>query len=191
MEIKTTINHLLACTLVLSSVLCPAVDATAQTGIISQLQSNANGQAKVVVHQDARLDSIVNGLQIVPSETTTKVEKPVADTHKTTQSKVSEALSAVQNAGASARARARGYRIQVYFGGNKRADQSKAQQVGTKIQSRYPELRSYTSFESPHWRCRVGDFPTREAAAPYVRKLRSTGLCADATIVRSEIYIFE
>lgn len=161
------------------------------------LQEPVQGQGKVVINHDARLDSIVNGLIYVPSksEIKTKVESKQSiqeSMHKSTQSKVSEALPIGQViSGASVRERVKGYRIQVFFGGNQRKDQTKAQQLGAKVQSRYPELRAYTSFESPHWRCRVGDFKTQEEAAPYVRKLRSSGYCPDATVVRSEIFVYE
>ena len=170
-----------------------AIGSYAQTTFISQLEDNSvRGQGTVVVNHDARLDSIVNGLVELPAYAEHRRVERVADNHKTTQSKVNDNLPAYQKTtGATVREKARGYRVQVFFGGNQRTDQSKAQQIGTKIQSRYPELRAYVTFESPHWRCRVGDFKTREEASPYVHRLRSTGFCPDAAVVRSEIYIYE
>ena len=84
--------------------------------------------------------------------------------------------------------RVKGYRIQVFFGSNQRSDQTKAQQVGSKLTHSFPELRAYTSFESPHWRCRVGDFTNREEANSYLRKIKARGF-SEAIIVRSEIYV--
>ena len=164
--------------------------------ILKQLRdTTVAGQGKVTIEQDARLDSIVNGQVIVPSvvETKVKVERPISQTmQKTTKSKVSEVLPIGQRlTGATYREKVKGYRIQVYFGGNQRTDQTNAQKMGNKVMARFPELKAYTSFESPHWRCRVGDFTSREDAGPYISRLRSAGFCPDATIVRSEIYIYE
>ena len=182
--------------LMLICMLMPSVEGVAQKTILQQLRdTSAVGYGKVVIEQDVRLDSIVNGQVIVPSvlETKVKVDKPITpDMHKTTKSKVSEVLPLGQRlSGATYREKVKGYRIQVYFGGNQRGDQAKAQQMGNKVTARFPELKAYTSFESPHWRCRVGDFTSREDAGPYISRLRSAGFCPDATIVRSEIYIYE
>lgn len=164
----------------------------AQKDFTAQLQDTVKGQGIVVLNHDVRLDSIINGYVYLPEYSETRKAERTADNHKTTQSKVNDGIpSSHRTTGATIREKVRGYRIQVYFGGNQRTDQSKAQQIGTKIQSRFPELKAYTTFESPHWRCRVGDFKTQEEARPYVRSLRSTGFCPDATVVRSEIYVYE
>ncbi len=191
MEIKDIHNWLFLLVILLCMPFS-AADVHAQS-FTQQLQEPVQGQGKVVINHDTRLDSIVNGLVYVPSVSEVKtVRNNQENMHKTTQSKVSETLPVGQViSGGTVRERVKGYRIQVFFGGNQRKDQTKAQQLGAKVQSRYPELRAYTSFESPHWRCRVGDFKTREEAAPYVRKLRSSGYCPDATVVRSEIFVYE
>lgn len=193
MEIISYINRLYSRIILTAAFfMMAAIGSSAQKNFISQLQDTVRGQGIVVVNHDARLDSIVNGYVELPEYSEHRRVERTADYHKTTQSKVNDNLPAYQKiTNATVREKARGYRIQVYFGGNQRTDQSKAQQIGTKIQSRFPELKAYTTFESPHWRCRVGDFKTREDAAPYVRRLRSTGFCPDAAIVRSEIYIYE
>ena len=82
----------------------------------------------------------------------------------------------------------RGYRVQVYFGGNQRSDQTQAQRIGTRVMGMFPELRAYTSFVSPHWICRIGDFITYEDASAYMRKIKSRGI-SEAMVVKSEIYV--
>lgn len=81
----------------------------------------------------------------------------------------------------------RGFRIQMYWGNAQRSDQEKADQMGARVTALYPELEAYTDFSSPHWRCRVGDFTSRDEAAEYLPKLRR--LSSDAMIVISEIYV--
>ena len=86
------------------------------------------------------------------------------------------------------RIQARGYRVQVYFGSNQRADQTQAQRIGTRVMGMFPELRAYTSFISPHWICRVGDFTTHEDASAYMHKIKARGI-SEAMVVKSEIYV--
>ena len=87
--------------------------------------------------------------------------------------------------------KARGYRIQVFWGGSARIDQTNAQRMGTRVTTLFPELQAYTTFESPNWRCRVGDFVTRQEAADYLKKLKDAKLTDDAIIVKSEVIIYQ
>ena len=85
----------------------------------------------------------------------------------------------------------RGFRIQVYWGGNQQSEKNKAQLAGYKVNALFPELESYTSFESPHWRCRVGDFATQKEAQEYLTKIKKAKIVNDPIIVKSEIYMFK
>ena len=87
------------------------------------------------------------------------------------------------------RMKVRGYRIQVYWGGSQRFDQTKAIRAGSRVTSMFPELQAYTTFESPHWRCRVGDFRERKEAADYLAKLRKAKI-EGAMVVKSEILVY-
>lgn len=84
----------------------------------------------------------------------------------------------------------RGYRIQVYWGGNQQSEKSKAQLAGYKVTALFPELEAYTSFESPHWRCRVGDFKTHQEATEYLNKIKKAKIVNDPIVVKSEIFMF-
>ena len=161
----------------------------AQTSFLNQLTEQTEGQGTITVVQDAQMDSIVNGLIIVPSAP--EIEKKNPEHIKSTQTKVQNGalLGAKQMSGAVHKAK--GYRIQVYFGGSKAEDKKKAQQLASKIHSRYPELLSYVTFVSPHWRCRVGNFAKKDEAEIYRKKLHVSGLAPNSMIVQSEIYIPE
>lgn len=162
-----------------------AATTKAQTGFIDRLEAHVEGQGDIKVDQDPRLTDIVNGVVVVPSSlaTTSKVNAI------TTESKVRQDNDdIVRNKESGMHRKVRGYRVQVYFGGNQRADQMKAQKIGEKVTSMFPELRAYTTFESLHWRCRIGDFINREDASAYMHKIKAKGIDG-AMVVRSEVYV--
>ncbi len=154
----------------LSITLC-TITMSAQN-FTDHLQSKVAGQGTVTVHQDSILDDMVNGKkQFIPEKKEEKKDWPGIQTGKKTK--------------------ARGYRIQVYWGGSSRTDQTNAQRAGVKVTTVFPELHAYTSFESPNWRCRVGDFVTRQEANAYLYKLKEARLSQGAIIVKSEVYIYQ
>ena len=138
---------------------------------IRHITSNVAGQGTVTVHQDTLIDNIVNGKkQYVPEKKDEKKDPLGSQTGK--------------------KIRARGYRIQVYWGGSARTEQANAQKVGARVTTLFPELQAYTTFESPNWRCRVGDFVTYKDAQEYLKKINEARLSKGATIVKSEVYIY-
>ena len=138
---------------------------------IRHITSNVAGQGTVTVHQDTLIDNIVNGKkQYVPEKKDEKKDPLGSQTGK--------------------KMRARGYLIQVYWGGSARTEQANAQKVGARVTILFPELQAYTTFESPNWRCRVGDFVTYKDAEVYLKKINEARLSKGATIVKSEVYIY-
>lgn len=129
----------------------------------------ADGRGSVTLTQDPRLTDIVNGAEFEIAED----EAPRNDFSMQT----------------GKRQRLRGYRIQVFWGNSQRVDQQKAQRIGSQVCAAFPELRAYTTFAAPHWRCHVGDFARREDAEEYLSKIRR--ISPDAVIVRSEIIMFK
>ena len=150
----------------------------------SKVEAEVEGQGMFDIEQDPRLTAIVNGEEVVPSSlaTTSKVSAI------TTETKVRQDADDLRGKAAGMHQKVRGYRVQVFFGGNQRSDQTQAQRVGTKVMGMFPELRAYTSFVSPHWICRVGDFTNREDASAYMHKIKSRGI-SEAMVVKSEIYV--
>ena len=136
------------------------------------IKSKVEGQGTVTVHQDPAIDDMVNGVKHASAE------------KKDEKKDVKVALP-------GKKIKARGYRIQVYWGGSTLNDKTKAQYAGLKISSAFPELQAYTTFESPNWRCRVGDFVTRHEAAEYLSKIKEARLTQqNAIIVKSEVLIY-
>lgn len=82
-----------------------------------------------------------------------------------------------------------GFRIQVYAGNNSRDARNEANGVASRVRGYFPELKVYTSFTSPRWLCRVGDFRSIEEADAMMRKLKSTGVFREVAIVKEQINI--
>jgi len=172
--------HKLICTL---AVLAFAHVLVAQTKFIDQLTQKVEGQGCVTITQDKRLADLVNGVrqqQAAPS-TEEKAHPKAAE----------EDEPSTPGTATGRKTKVRGFRIQIYWGGSQRVHQTKAQQAAEKVTSLFPEYQAYTSFESPHWRCRVGDFTDRQKAWEALQRLREAGVASDAMIVRSEIYIYQ
>lgn len=82
-----------------------------------------------------------------------------------------------------------GFRIQVYAGNNSREARNEAYGVASRVKEYFPELKIYTSFTSPRWLCRVGDFRSIEEADAMMRKLKSTSVFREVSIVKEQINI--
>ena len=89
----------------------PVASAFAQTGFIERIQEPVKGKGTVTINQDQRLTNIINGL------TLPDVSTQSADTENT------NVQSKLPGRPAGKRVKARGYRIQVYWGGSQRVDQ--------------------------------------------------------------------
>ena len=133
----------------------------------AHLTHSGSGEGIVTLNQDQRL--------------TNRLDYGVRASTPTEQEEESEESTPTK------RKKMLGFRIQMYWGNAQRSDKEQADRIGERVTALYPELEAYTSFSSPHWRCRVGDFPTRSEAAEYLTKLRS--ISSDAMIVKSEIYV--
>lgn len=168
------INRLLP--LLLTAHLYPLTLA-AQNNFTTRLTTAKSGSGVVTLHQDPRLTDLINNGD-------GRAKSATSQQQETTGDNTSQPLT-------GRKVKMRGFRIQVYWGGSQRTDQTKASQMGTKVTYLFPELNAYTTFESPHWRCRVGDFADRQEAAEYLRKFHEKNIGADAMIVRSEIFVYK
>jgi hypothetical protein len=151
--------------------------AVAQRDVIPKLEKEEPGKGKVNVLQDQRLTQRLNNPLL------SRVEESRDDDAGPSIGRNTSLIPETRIV------KARGYRIQVYWGGSKREDQVKARKVGHQVMNMFPELQAYTSYESPHWRCRVGDFATRQEANKYLSKINKANLSTGSMIVRSEIFI--
>lgn len=69
--------------------------------------------------------------------------------------------------------KARGFRIQIYSG----YDRNKANNLKVTFMQQHPGIRAYLVYNKPHFRVRIGDFPSRGAAGELYRQLSATYTC--------------
>lgn len=186
----------------------------AQKTFTQKVMDRKAGEGKVVIHTDAKIDSIINNTKPEKAKATHHEEARTAHSEKEHSEKVRESKTGHKENSNSeaenrrheragdeenathrhpyesrARVRQTGYRIQIYTGGNSHQDKNKAYNIGAKCRRAFPELSSYPRFMSPRWICRVGDFRTREEALKYVGKIRARGISREAHVVRCEVLL--
>ncbi|WP_071147236.1 SPOR domain-containing protein [Bacteroides ihuae] len=130
--------------------------------IVKSLERDVPGQGKVTVHQDSRLEALLG------------------QEHTSNAITGSEEQEFIKVAG---------YRVQVYAGNNSRSARSEAQNIGFKVKEYFPDLKVYTTFSSPRWLCRVGDFRSIEEADAALRQLKATGVFREVSIVKEQVNI--
>jgi hypothetical protein len=130
--------------------------------IVKSLERDVAGQGKVTVHQDSRLDALLGQERVLNTVMGTEEQQFI---------------------------KVAGYRVQVYAGNNSRSARSEAQSVGSKVKEYFPDLKVYTTFSSPRWLCRVGDFRSIEEADAAMRQLKSTGVFKEVSIIKEQVNI--
>ena len=81
-----------------------------------------------------------------------------------------------------------GYRIQVYSGGNTRADRTKCEQIASRLKAVFPSLPIYVHFYSPSWKCRAGNFTNQAEAQSVLNQIRRMGY-SQACLVKGTINV--
>ena len=175
-----------------------SVSAGAQT-FMEHLQQHKVGEGTVTVVQSKDIDLLVNGHDAIsskpthadtpknkpPKASTTKKDKPVKATAEEGHDTIAIDNSKKLLANAT---KVDGYRVQVYAGGNSRADKQRAQQIGAEVKALFPELPVYVHFYSPRWICRVGNFRNNEEATKVLQELRRRGY-TEASIIKGKITV--
>ena len=138
----------------------------------------------MILHQDSEIETLVNGFITYANA--------VAPRHQIHRQQTDSLLAVDDNSSQftpvqGRRMRMNGFRIQVYAGGNNRQAKTEAYRMANLVRSTFDELSVYTSFISPRWTCRVGDFKTREEAAEMLTRMRQTQKFREASIVKSQI----
>lgn len=146
-------------TLLLIVGLLSASFSMAQDNIVKSLERIVPGQGKVSVHQDARIAALIGSVYADNASGEQRIVKSF------------------------------GYRVQVYAGNNTSKAKNEAYAVAADVKEHFPDLPVYTSFNSPRWLCRAGDFRSIEEADAMMRRLRATGVFKEVSIVRDHINI--
>lgn len=86
------------------------------------------------------------------------------------------------------RTKGKGFRIQVYSGGNTRKARQEAERVGQKIKVAMPDQPVYVHFYTPRWGCRIGNFTNYKDAQKVLAKVRKLGY-KNAVILRGIVAV--
>lgn len=167
-----------------------------------RIQTENAGGGRITIHQDAAIDDLVNGKITPPAQPRQENNAPRRQTQangsqqprnnentetRNEQRQVHEQEPDSVNINQPLRTRkVTGYRIQVFNGGNTRANQQKAEQTGSALRSMFPGHRVYVKFYSPRWTCRLGNFRTLDEAREVYNEVVRMGYDR-ATIVRGTI----
>ena len=193
-------------------ILCIGIltNADAQT-FTQRIQKQVAGQGSITIRQDSVIDQLVNsatlgikssGQAAKPSQTSstspTSTSSPSSSTsHTSTTSHTSSTspttTSAIPDTIDTSKKIMRGmkitgYRVQVFDGGNSRADRQKAERIRDDIKAHFSTVPVYAHFYSPRWICRVGNYRTYEEAHQMLVTLRNIGY-TQATIVKGKITV--
>lgn len=193
-------------------ILCIGIltNADAQT-FTQRIQKQVAGQGSITIRQDSVIDQLVNSATLgikssgqaakhsqTSSTSPTSTSSPSSSTsHTSTTSHTSSTspttTSAIPDTIDTSKKIMRGmkitgYRVQVFAGGNSRADRQKAERIRDDIKAHFSTVPVYAHFYSPRWICRVGNYRTYEEAHQMLVTLRNIGY-TQATIVKGKITV--
>ena len=174
---------------------------SAQTFTQRVQQQDASG-ARIVIHQDAAIDELVNGKPVATTaqrqnanngqratahlgreNRTQQSEDRQIDTHANEQT--TDTVPVLDN---QRTRKVMGYRIQAFAGGKTRADRQKAEQTANALRSLFPGHKVYVHFYSPRWICRMGNFRTLAEAKEVLDEVVRMGYDS-ATLVRGKVTV--
>ncbi len=207
MRIVNIHNHSVTKVMIIISLyLFTAVPGHAQK-FMDELQKKQQGQGTVTVTQSAEITELVNGKPLsdkpavvtsskdtdakTAAETKTpETKKDIAEKKNTDDSSLDIPTIDTRKKVMRGGYKITGYRVQVYSGGNSRADRIKAEETGSKMKTSFPDQPIYVHFYSPRWICRIGNFKTYGEAQDMLRQVKKLGY-PQACIVKGKITVQE
>ena len=189
----------------LITIVCLTLVACAANGqtFLNELRKDVPGEGKVTVVQSAEIDQLVNGKQQELPATQPQQQQPdeeAQEEHKPDSARRmpiiigengEEDLTTPIDTRKKVMRRSykmQGYRVQVYSGGNSRADRQRAETAGAVMKANFPDQPIYTHFYSPSWKCRMGNYKSQAEAQAYLSRVRKLGY-RQACIVKGMIQV--
>lgn len=175
--------------------------ADAQSTFTEQLQQSKSGEGKVTITQDKAINDLINNPTTAPTSVTPAKPQQTTKTSSNTGSVDKKDIDNQPDATAAPDSidlrkkvmkggtKVNGFRVQVFAGGNGRADRQKAQRTGEEIKTLFPNEPIYVHFYSPRWICRMGNYRTYEEAHDILRQVKQLGY-SSATIVKGKITVY-
>lgn len=166
---------------------------------MDHLRERTAGQGSVTVVQSPEIDNLVNGkMPEVKPKVSERTPKPKEETaskavigykgHDAQGPEVVDEELDTRKKVMVGSVKVTGYRVQVFAGGNSRADRQKAQRIGNEMKRHFPEYPVYVHFYSPRWICRVGNFRSLGEANAILKEIRELGYRA-ACVVKGTITV--
>jgi hypothetical protein len=100
--------------------------------------------------------------------TVTVIKDPLIDTLIAKRMELNKPRATVTNPASKAIFNGMGYRVQVFYGGDRR----EAFREQSKFRAIYPKTNTYITYKEPNYYLRVGDFRTRMDAERFLNELR-------------------
>lgn len=103
--------------------------------------------------------------------TVTIIKDPLIDSLIAKRIALNTKRPTATNPGAPVPASLMGYRVQVFYG----SDRREAFNEQARFKSLYPRINTYITYKEPNYYLRVGDFRTRPEAQGFLNELRKAG----------------
>lgn len=155
----------------------------AQGKYTEYLQRRVAGNGTIVIHHEAEIDNLVNGI-------VNKIKEAIGGGSTMSGEIVPQEEEGPAVPPSGRHTTANGYRVQIISLGSTAKDKSQAESWGRRFKNYFPTTNVYISFRSPHYVCLVGDFKTREEASELLQQMRETRQFGSASIVRSKINVY-
>lgn len=164
-------KHIINATRLVGLILVLAVTFAMSAQSTPDIVSSINRSGNVTISLPQGLSERANS-ELNKSSATSKVEEKedatVTDDKKVVDPRTQRAHTTTQ----TIQGRSTGFRIQAFSessASGKAAAQARAKQIAMK----FPQYRTYISYNAPIWRLRVGDFKTQADAQAAMSRLRS------------------
>ncbi len=153
----------------ISTALLPLLWLTASADEPQSIVAKIQSGGKITISQPAELDSLLQRPAALPDD---------------------ENRAATANDSKSTRP---GYRILLFEDNDPLTARRSAETYHNRMQTDYPSIRSYISFNSPYWRVKAGDFRTRIEAETMLTELKDAfpKIAPYMRIVRDKVNSFD
>ncbi len=162
-----------------------AVAAQAQENFTEKVQSQNEGEGKVIIEHDSIVDVIINGdlTTSKPTAKPTKGKKGTKDTDKIISNLTHKGGG--KNISKDGKAKVKGYRVQFYSGTSKKA----AESAFSKFKGMFPSTASYIRYRSPRWECIAGSFMDKKDAQAFLNRVRARNAFTSLRIIQDVISV--
>lgn len=138
-----------------------------------------------------RADTVVTIISSITRGGRNTLSQPDALTRLLRRADQAQSASADDEArpATTGRQRVGGYRVQMFLDNNASTAKANARRKASEVSSRFPEMRTYVTYNAPYWRLRVGDFRSQSEANEAAAKLRAAfpGSAKEIRVVRDNI----